>query len=107
VLAECQVILRVPTNIIFDIVPNPNGGTGISAGGFGHPTCHQHIGIWHVAARTAVASMCSPVRADVSAYRILGCAEAAENSALHTALSRRTAALGRVPKYNEKGFRDL
>jgi len=28
-----------PDNIIFDIVPNPNGGTGISAGGFGHPTC--------------------------------------------------------------------
>ena len=28
-----------PDNIIFDITPNPNGGTGISAGGFGHPTC--------------------------------------------------------------------
>ena len=28
-----------PDNIIFDINPNPNGGTGISAGGFGHPTC--------------------------------------------------------------------
>ena len=28
-----------PDNIVFDIVPNPNGGTGISAGGFGHPTC--------------------------------------------------------------------
>jgi uncharacterized protein GlcG (DUF336 family) len=28
-----------PDNIIFDIAPNPNGGTGISAGGFGHPTC--------------------------------------------------------------------
>ena len=28
-----------PDNIIFDIVPNPNGGTGISPGGFGHPTC--------------------------------------------------------------------
>ena len=28
-----------PDNIIFDIKPNPNGGTGISAGGFGHPTC--------------------------------------------------------------------
>ena len=27
-----------PDNIIFDITPNPNGGTGISAGGFGHPT---------------------------------------------------------------------
>jgi hypothetical protein len=26
-------------NIIFDIKPNPNGGTGISGGGFGHPTC--------------------------------------------------------------------
>jgi uncharacterized protein GlcG (DUF336 family) len=28
-----------PDNIIFDIEPNPSGGTGISAGGFGHPTC--------------------------------------------------------------------
>jgi hypothetical protein len=28
-----------PDNIIFDITPNPDGGTGISAGGFGHPTC--------------------------------------------------------------------
>src|SRR5580765_3940968 len=28
-----------PANIIFDIKDNPNGGTGISAGGFGHPTC--------------------------------------------------------------------
>ncbi len=26
-------------NIIYDIAPNPNGGTGISGGGFGHPTC--------------------------------------------------------------------
>jgi uncharacterized protein GlcG (DUF336 family) len=28
-----------PDNIIFDISPNPNGGTGTSAGGFGHPKC--------------------------------------------------------------------
>jgi uncharacterized protein GlcG (DUF336 family) len=28
-----------PDNIIFDITPNPSGGTGVSAGGFGHPTC--------------------------------------------------------------------
>src|SRR4029077_13858333 len=28
-----------PDNIIFDITANPNGGTGISAKGFGHPTC--------------------------------------------------------------------
>jgi uncharacterized protein GlcG (DUF336 family) len=28
-----------PDNIIFDITPNPAGGTGVSAGGFGHPTC--------------------------------------------------------------------
>ncbi len=28
-----------PDNIIYDIVPNPYGGTGVSAGGFGHPTC--------------------------------------------------------------------
>ncbi len=28
-----------PDNIIFDVTPNPNGGTGKSAGGFGHPNC--------------------------------------------------------------------
>jgi uncharacterized protein GlcG (DUF336 family) len=28
-----------PDNIIYDITPNPSGGTGISKGGFGHPTC--------------------------------------------------------------------
>ena len=28
-----------PDNIVFDIAPNPNGGTGVSAGGFGHPRC--------------------------------------------------------------------
>jgi hypothetical protein len=28
-----------PDNIVFDITANPKGGTGISAGGFGHPTC--------------------------------------------------------------------
>lgn len=28
-----------PDNIIFDITPNPNGGTGVSKGGFGHPMC--------------------------------------------------------------------
>lgn len=28
-----------PDNIVFDIAPNPDGGTGKSAGGFGHPTC--------------------------------------------------------------------
>jgi len=28
-----------PDNIIFDITANPNGGTGISTSGFGHPTC--------------------------------------------------------------------
>lgn len=28
-----------PDNIIFDIVPNPNGGTGNSPSGFGHPSC--------------------------------------------------------------------
>jgi uncharacterized protein GlcG (DUF336 family) len=31
--------LTRPDNIVFDITPNPNGGTGISAGGFGHPMC--------------------------------------------------------------------
>ncbi len=28
-----------PDNIIYDIAANPDGGTGISAGGFGHPLC--------------------------------------------------------------------
>ncbi len=28
-----------PDNIIYDITPNPSGGTGVSAGGFGHPKC--------------------------------------------------------------------
>jgi hypothetical protein len=28
-----------PDNIIYDITANPNGGTGNSAGGFGHPKC--------------------------------------------------------------------
>src|SRR5262245_9137326 len=28
-----------PDNIIFDITENPSGGTGLSAGGFGHPVC--------------------------------------------------------------------
>jgi uncharacterized protein GlcG (DUF336 family) len=28
-----------PDNIIFDITANPDGGTGLSANGFGHPTC--------------------------------------------------------------------
>jgi uncharacterized protein GlcG (DUF336 family) len=28
-----------PDNIVFDISDNPNGGTGKSAGGFGHPKC--------------------------------------------------------------------
>ncbi|HKR85850.1 MAG TPA: heme-binding protein [Terriglobales bacterium] len=28
-----------PDNIIFDIVANPDGGTGISPSGFGHPSC--------------------------------------------------------------------
>ena len=28
-----------PDNIIYDITPNPDGGTGVSAGGFGHPEC--------------------------------------------------------------------
>jgi Haem-degrading len=28
-----------PDNIVYDITPNPSGGTGNSAGGFGHPRC--------------------------------------------------------------------
>jgi len=33
-----------PDNIIFDIVPNPAGGTGNSATGFGHPMCLNTFG---------------------------------------------------------------
>jgi uncharacterized protein GlcG (DUF336 family) len=33
-----------PDNIVFDIVANPNGGTGVSAGGFGHPACLNTAG---------------------------------------------------------------
>jgi hypothetical protein len=28
-----------PDNIVYDIVPNPAGGSGVSAAGFGHPLC--------------------------------------------------------------------
>ncbi|HET9700551.1 MAG TPA: heme-binding protein [Burkholderiales bacterium] len=28
-----------PDNIVYDIIANPGGGTSISPGGFGHPTC--------------------------------------------------------------------
>jgi uncharacterized protein GlcG (DUF336 family) len=28
-----------PDNIVYDITANPNGGTGVSTGGFGHPEC--------------------------------------------------------------------
>ena len=31
-----------PDNIIFDITPNPSGGTGNSVTGFGHPTCFNN-----------------------------------------------------------------
>lgn len=34
-----------PDNIIFDIAPNPFGGTGMSKGGFGHPTCLNTIAV--------------------------------------------------------------
>jgi len=36
--------LTHPDNIIFDIVPNPAGGTGNSASGFGHPSCFRNFG---------------------------------------------------------------
>jgi uncharacterized protein GlcG (DUF336 family) len=32
-----------PDNIVFDITDNPNGGTGKSTGGFGHPTCLFYV----------------------------------------------------------------
>jgi hypothetical protein len=38
-----QEIPRTPDNIIFDIKPNPDGGTGISASGFGHATCLKQL----------------------------------------------------------------
>jgi len=33
-----------PDNIVLDIVPNPAGGVGNSAGGFGHPNCPNTSG---------------------------------------------------------------
>ena len=33
-----------PDNIVFDITANPAGGTGNSAGGFGHPMCLNTAG---------------------------------------------------------------
>jgi len=33
-----------PDNIVFDITPNPYGGTGVSAKGFGHPACSNSFG---------------------------------------------------------------
>jgi len=33
-----------PDNIVFDIAANPAGGTGKSAGGFGHPECPNTAG---------------------------------------------------------------
>lgn len=33
-----------PDNIVFDITANPDGGTGKSAGGFGHPQCPNTSG---------------------------------------------------------------
>lgn len=33
-----------PDNMVFDITPNPKGGTGVSAGGFGHPHCGDNDG---------------------------------------------------------------
>jgi uncharacterized protein GlcG (DUF336 family) len=33
-----------PDNIVFDITPNPNGGPGKSASGFGHPHCTNDDG---------------------------------------------------------------
>ncbi|HXY59634.1 MAG TPA: hypothetical protein VEH76_13760 [Methylocystis sp.] len=41
-----------PDNIIFDITPNINGGTGVSATGYGHPVCYGALtgltGVNHV-----------------------------------------------------------
>ncbi len=33
-----------PDNIVFDIKPNPAGGVGVSAGGYGHPHCSSNDG---------------------------------------------------------------
>ena len=44
-----------PDNIIYDIVENPDGGTGKSAGGFGHPKCMRYWGSHsQTAARTSL-----------------------------------------------------
>lgn len=31
-----------PDNIVYDITANQYGGTGVSAGGYGHPTCANY-----------------------------------------------------------------
>ena len=31
-----------PDDIVYDITANPNGGTGVSKGGYGHPTCPNY-----------------------------------------------------------------
>ena len=33
-----------PDNIVLDVIVNPDGGTGKSAGGFGHPSCPNTAG---------------------------------------------------------------
>lgn len=33
-----------PDNIVFDVTANPGGGTGVSTGGFGHPSCPNASG---------------------------------------------------------------
>ena len=40
-----------PDDIIYDIAPNPNGGTGISTSGFGHPPCLNYDPILELTCR--------------------------------------------------------
>ncbi len=46
-----------PDNIVFDIIPNPTGGTGVSPSGWGHPSC---LGVSNAVAQ-AVANTLPPV----------------------------------------------
>ncbi|MFO1101340.1 MAG: hypothetical protein U1E20_00370 [Methylocystis sp.] len=43
-----------PDNIVFDIIPNPNGGMGVSPSGWGHPSC---LGVANAAAQLIANSL--------------------------------------------------
>lgn len=69
-----------PDNIIFDITANPDGGTGVSAGGFGHPTCINTGDPGQAARGAAVARRSEAVRpVVVRAFHARWCQERRED----------------------------